>query len=172
MSLSKRARNKNRHSSFVAFQWVLLNSKVYWDLKPSAAKALPYFLGKPKRPFNDPEMYAKKITFSYNEAKRYGFSSSTFYKIIVELVGKGFIDPVEKGGLRSDEKTYNKFKLSRRWEKYDTPEFIPMKWAQFIQTPKHRATPKSETYRSKKGNELTQNNATISQNEVVGPMST
>ena len=58
MSLSKRARNKNRHSSFVAFQWVLLNSKVYWDLKPSAAKALPYFLGKPKRPFNDPEMYA------------------------------------------------------------------------------------------------------------------
>ena len=171
MGYAKKGQAKNRLPPFAAIPWALLNNKAYWDLKPSAAKALPYFLGKPRKPFNNPENYAVEITFSYSEADRYGFAPSTFYKVIVELVEKGFIDPVEKGGLRSDAKTYNKFKLSKRWEKYQTSEFLPMNWKQFASTPRLKATPKRETHSSKKGNKLPQHTENNSQNEAVGGMS-
>ena len=49
--------------------------------------------------------------------------AATFSKINQELVAKGFIDPCDKGGLRSDGKSYNLFKLSEQWKDYGKSDF-------------------------------------------------
>tara|TARA_B100002003_G_scaffold245057_1_gene272218 strand:+ start:2092 stop:2496 length:405 start_codon:yes stop_codon:yes gene_type:complete len=117
---------------FVALTWEILNSEAYKDITPSAAKALPYFLGKVKIPFNNTKKYLTKFDFSYTEAKRYGFATTTHHRTICQLVEKGFIDPVDRGGLRSDGSSYNKFYLSKRWEKYGTDTFEIIYWNRFF----------------------------------------
>ena len=62
------------------------------------------------------------FTFSYPEGLRYGFSHSTFAKVIRDLEKFGFIDWVAQGGLRGRGKGYNRFKLARRWEELQEPE--------------------------------------------------
>ena len=121
---------------FVALTWEMLNSQGYKKLPSSAAKALGYFLGKVKCKYNDPQRYILEFTFSYKEGERYGFAPATFSKIIQDLVRFGFIDPVDKGGLRGDCKSYNFFKLSKRWEEYGMSNFRPLEWRCFI--PKSR----------------------------------
>jgi hypothetical protein len=73
-----------------------------------------------------------EFTFSYKEGERYGFAPATFSKIIQDLVRFGFIDPVDKGGLRGDCKSYNLFKLSKRWEEYGTTNFESLEWRCFV----------------------------------------
>jgi len=108
----------NKLPPFVALPWTMLNSTAYIKLPPSSSKALPYFLGKIKKPFNDPEKYAIEFTFSYPEGLRLGFSHSTFAKIIRDLEKFGFIDWVVQGGMRGKGRGYNRFKLTQRWEQY------------------------------------------------------
>lgn len=103
---------------FVALPWQLLNSSAYKKLPQSGAKALPYFLGKVKRPFIDPERYTIEFAFSYPEGLRHGFSHTTFAKIIRDLEAFGFIDWIVQGGLRGKGRGYNRFRLSRRWETF------------------------------------------------------
>ena len=122
----------NRLPPFVALTWGILNSKAYKDLTPSSAKALPYFLGKVKCPFNDTQRYLTKFDFSYREARRYGFANTTHHRNICQLVKNGFIDPVERGGLRSDGRSYNKFYISKRWEKVGTNDFKIIDWERFF----------------------------------------
>jgi len=86
-------------------------------LSPSAAKALPYFFGKIKMGFNNPERYSTEFTFSYPEGLRLGFAHSTFAKIIRDLEELGFIDWVVQGGMRGKGKGYNRYILSKRWAK-------------------------------------------------------
>lgn len=162
---------KSKLPPFVALTWQMLNASAYIELNHAAGKALPYFLGKAKYSYNDPQRYLTEFTFSYTEGKRYGFALSTFHKIIEELVKKGFIDPVDKGGLRSDGKSYNFFKLSKRWEKYGAKDFVCIEWHSFQPREKQRATPKRETNSSKKGNGIAANDQTISQNGAVGAIS-
>jgi hypothetical protein len=119
---SKRKNKKNRLPPFVPLVWDLLNSPAYKKLTPSSAKALPFFLGKVKTGYNDSERYQVTFNFSYPEAKRLGFSTATFSRIRKELTEIGFIDTVEKGGLRGQGKGYNKYRLSRRWETYGKEE--------------------------------------------------
>lgn len=111
--------------------WVLLNHAAYKTLKPSSAQALPYFLGKPKKSFAEPEYYDTPFSFSYKEGKKLGFAYSTFAGIITDLMNHGIIDPVDKGGLRGDSKSCNKFKLSKRWEKHGTHDFNVVNWQEF-----------------------------------------
>jgi hypothetical protein len=113
---------------FVALPWKLLNSMAYKELTPSSAKALPYFLWKRYKSERGNKLY---FTFSYKEGEKYGFALSTFFNVIRDLMEKGFIDPVEKGGLRGDGKSYNKFTLSERWWQYGEPEFKEISWEQF-----------------------------------------
>lgn len=167
MNRGGRGRLSKRLPPFVALTWEMLNSKAYKDLNYSSAKALPYFLGKYKGAYRDPQRYLLEFPFSYSEAKRYGFSNSTFSKVIQELVRKGFIDPVDRGGLRGDSKSYNLFKLSRRWEKYGTEGFEHTEWKCFFPRLKSKATPESETNNSKKGNETPSGDKVISQFGVV-----
>jgi len=108
--------NENRLPPFVPLTWEMLNSKAYIELPPSAAKALPYFWGKIKTGFNDPEKYTTEFTFSYPEGQRLGFSHTTFAKTIRDLQKFGFIDWVAHGGLRGKGKGYNRFKLTQRWK--------------------------------------------------------
>jgi hypothetical protein len=164
----KRKKTKDKFPPFVALTWDLLNSKAYKNLPPSASKALPYFLGKVKVPFNDPNKYENSFTFSYKEGKRLGFSSSTFHKVICQLVEKGFIDPVQKGGLRSDAKTFNFFKLSRRHERYGENDFKKLDWKTFEPEIRIKATQKKEMNSFTKGNEMPSEEKSISINELVG----
>jgi hypothetical protein len=168
MGRSKRKRN-NISGGFVALTWELLNSAAYRELPYSGAKALPYFLGKVRG--HGPERYDTEITFSYTEGQRYGFARATFSKAIQNLVRMGFIDPIDKGGLCSDGKSYNIFKLSRRWEKYGTDAFQPVDWGCFTPRPrtkkKQRASSKSESYKFKKGTEQGQKAGLNSLSEPV-----
>lgn len=124
-------RNSGKLPPFVALTWKMLNSSAYKKLTFSAAKALPYFLGKVKLPLSDPQRYSSPFSFSYTEAKKYGFANGTFSRVIIELMGKGFIDPQDKGGLRGDCKSLNLFTLSQRWELYGTQDFKEVKWQCF-----------------------------------------
>ena len=118
---------------FVPLIWDMLNSKAYKDLPPSAAKALPYFLGKVQVSYNDPQKYLTDFSFSYTEARKYGFANSTHHRIISELIQKGFIDPVDKGGLRGGGLTSSLFRLSKRWVNYGTNKFIDREeWVDFL----------------------------------------
>lgn len=125
----------NKLPPFVPMTWELLNSTGYQCLPYSASKALPYFFGKIKTPYNDPQKFLIDFTFSYPEGKRYGFSFGTFAKVIRALIAFGFIDPVDKGGLRGYKKGYNVFRLSKRWEKYGTPDFREIDWGTFFPKP-------------------------------------
>ena len=163
----RRKKSSNKLPPFVPLIWDLLNSKAFKDLKHAAAKALPYFLGKYKGAYHDPQRYLHEFPFPYSEGKRLGFSFSTFHRVIEELVRKGFIDPVDKGGLRSHGKSYNLFKLSKRWEKYGTTDFESSEWRCFLPRIRTTATSEKETYSFKKGNKDGSESKDISQTEAV-----
>ena len=168
MGRTMRGKDRNRLPPFVALPWALLNHAAWHELPPSAGKALPYFLGKVKTKFNDSARYATEFSFSYTEGKRYGFALATFGRIIRDLVRSGFLDPVDRGGLRSDGKSYNLFRLSQRWEKYGTADFQHIEWKEFQPKTKRRATSKMGVYNFKNGNKLSQKTALTPENEVVG----
>jgi hypothetical protein len=123
-----RKQNPNKLPPFVPLTWEMLNHKAYKSLTGLAAKALPYFFGKIKTLYKDPQRYLEHFQFSYTEAQTYGFSRSTFSRIICELIGKGFIDPVERGGLRGFGRSFNKFRLSERWKRYGKGDFEKKNW--------------------------------------------
>jgi hypothetical protein len=128
-----RKSKKNKLPPFVPITWDMLNSRAYRDLSPSAGKALPLFLGKVKVPHNSPQRYHTSFHFPYGEAKRFGFAKRTFWRVIMDLMNKGFLDPVGKGGLKSLGKGYNTFKLSPRWTRYGEPNFEVVDWRTFHQ---------------------------------------
>lgn len=127
-----RRKNANKLPPFIPMVWEMLNSRAYKDLPPSAAKALPFFLGKIKVGFRDTQRYQIEFCFSYGEAERFGFAPATFSKIIKALISFGFIDPVDKGGLRGLGRSFNFFKLSERWEKYGNSDFEELSWRCFL----------------------------------------
>ena len=112
--------------------WEMLNHKAYKELPSSAAKALPYFLGKVKLDFNDPYRFTTEFSFSYKEAKSLGFALATFSKVITDLIKYGFLDPKDKGGLRGDCKSNNLFCLSERWKLFDQTDFQFVDWKCFL----------------------------------------
>lgn len=117
-------KNFNKLPPFVALTMDMLNSTAYKDLTFAAGKLLPYFLCKVKKGFNDPERYSTVFTFSFPEAKRYGFATATFFRAYNELAEKGFIEIAEKGGLRGTGKSCNKYLLSKAWNNYMTKKEI------------------------------------------------
>jgi hypothetical protein len=101
----------------------IINGPAYRALGYSAAKALPFFLGKVKINSRNPDRYKTPFEFSYREAGRYGFSRATFRGVIEELSAKGFVDWTKKGGLRCDAMCGNEFCLSERWRQYGKAGF-------------------------------------------------
>ena len=124
MSRAKRSTDKPKAPPFAMMPWELLNSSAFIALSPSAGKALPYFLGKQGKAFKrEKEDFQGVFEFSYAEAKRLGFATRTFSRIITELVEMGFLTMAGYGGLRGFCKSLNKFELSDRWRKYGQPDF-------------------------------------------------
>jgi len=62
----------------------------------------------------------KHIILTQNEIKKV-MSINTFYKSRDQLIEKGFIDVIKRGGLEKQPAIYG---LSDRWKKYGTKEFI------------------------------------------------
>lgn len=164
-----RSRQKQRLPPFVAMTWKLLNSAAYIALPASAAKALPYFLGKVKLGMNDPQRHKTEFQFSYGEAARLGFARATHSRSITELMEKGFIEPIDKGGLRGCGRSCSVFTLSIRWEFYGTSAFVQIEpWSKFA--PVYRKTKpssKMDTYKFKNGTEKAQTALNGSKNELV-----
>ena len=167
MSRAKRGKDRNRLPPFVALPWTLLNHAAWRELPPSAGKALPFFLGKIKTGYYDPARYTTEFSFSYSEGKRYGFALATFGRIIEELIRAGFLDPVDRGGLRSDGKSYNLFRLSQRWGKYGTADFQHIEWREFKPRVKRIATSKMGVYSFKNGKKNNKKDASTPNNEAV-----
>lgn len=129
----RKIKKSHRLPPFVPLTWDMLNSEAYKDLKPSTTKALPHFLGKYRGPFNDPEKFKHEFPLTYAEAeKMIGIAASTFHSVICDLIAKGFIEPVKRGGLRGCGKSCSSFKLSNRWIEYGRPAFEEMDWKKFL----------------------------------------
>lgn len=124
MGRDKAEKGKGKLSPFVALDWTILNSKAYKDLSGNPAKALPYFLGRPKVPSYDLHYLKSVFAFSYPEAKKLNFARGTWYRVLCDLVHNGFLDPVTKGGLKGYGKASSQFRLSDRWKKYGHPDFV------------------------------------------------
>jgi hypothetical protein len=85
-------------------------SKVYGYLKRAARTAACKGGGTRERDII--------FDYTYAEAKRRGFSESTFIRAIKDLWAKGFIDVIERGGLRGKGRTNSHYKLAAYWKTY------------------------------------------------------
>jgi hypothetical protein len=112
----KNSKKTYRLPPFVAITWEMLNSKPFKELNFASAKALIYFLGKPKLRMDDANYYDSVFQFSYGEAEKLGFARETFSRCIKDLVAGGFLVKVSSGGLRGDSKSYSKYSLSPKWK--------------------------------------------------------
>ena len=166
-----RVKDKYGMKGFAALPLTLLNSSAYKELHFSSAKALPYFFVKTRSWLSNPEFYQIEFPFSYREASRYGFAPATFFKTIKDLVSIGFVDPVRRGGKRGDGYSSSVFKMSRRWEKYGTCDFININWSTILPEKSLKPMPKKKTHNARKGKELDTEALTISQNDVVATQS-
>lgn len=64
--------------------------------------------------------------FPYAEAALLKIGTTQFYKNIILLIEKGFIDLDYQGGWyqkNEKEKDYSVYKISERWKRYNTPDF-------------------------------------------------
>jgi hypothetical protein len=62
-----------------------------------------------------------QIIFTYAEANEIGVGRRTYYNVIRELVGKGFIDIAEQGNWYQQKPS--RYSISWRWEAYGTQRF-------------------------------------------------
>lgn len=168
--------------------WEMLNSEAYKDLAPSAAKALPFFMGKVKCGnktgliYGSSAYYETQFRYSYAESKRQGFSNGTFSNVIQEITRKGFVDPVFRGGRKSDGLGYSWFKLSDRWRDFGKENFKIVEWKTLIPKPRTKrkghaypfhspedlkSTSNSEINNTDFRNRQTLRRVTISENDVV-----
>jgi len=116
---------------FVPMTFNMLNSQAYKDLTFAARAMLPFFIGKPKKNIRDASYLQAEFTFSYKEAVSCGCSTRTFLRVIEDLMRKGFIDPVDKGGLRGCKLSNNIFRNSDRWKQYGKTGFVQVEWKMF-----------------------------------------
>lgn len=132
MGKKKTDKQKLALPPFVPMTWALLNSMAYKQLTFAARAMLPYFIGKPNVNIRS-DLYLKtEFSISYREAINYGCSTRTFTRVIEDLMRKGFLDPVDKGGLRGMGLSCNVFRMSDRWKGYGKPGFVEIEWRQFI----------------------------------------
>ena len=83
----------------------------------------------------------QELVFTYGMAKEHGIPPQRFSNILKSLYGFGFIDVIHFGS--SKQKNMSLFKLSDRWRKYGTDDFIMKEW------PKGRKT--SHSIKGRKG---------------------
>lgn len=120
--MGRNSKPKNKiQGGFIAVTYDLLKSAAYRQLGGADLKVLLYAMQKVKGYGH--ERYETQFAFTYAEAKRYGIPNSTFFRSMSRLHELGFIDVYDRGGLRCDQRTPTLYKLSKRWEHYNTPQF-------------------------------------------------
>ena len=113
--MSKKKKNRNRFDGqFAGIEFNLMESEAFKNL--SIYTKWLYIEFKHKF-YGDNR---KHIILTQNEIKKV-MSINTFYKSRDQLIEKGFIDVVKRGGLEKQPAIYG---LSDRWKKYGTKEFI------------------------------------------------
>jgi DNA-binding PadR family transcriptional regulator len=117
-------RSKGKGPPFVSLEYRVINSDAFIEMRHSSRDLLPYFLAKARYRHNDYDIYEKVFEFTYKEAKRYRFSSSTYYAAVEQLRKQGFIDKVKQGGSHGEYKASNLYRLSQRWQKFGTDHFV------------------------------------------------
>jgi len=122
--MGNKRRGKEKAPPFVTLEYRVINVNAFTQMRHSSRGLLPYFLAKARYRHNDEDIYEKTIEFTYREAERYGYSSSTYYAAVEQLRKHGFIDKVRQGGSHGEYKASNLYRLSQRWQKYGSDEFV------------------------------------------------
>ena len=115
---------KRKPPAYIQLPYKVVNSEAYKELKHAARGILPQMYGKARYRHDDPNIYERVFEFSYREAKRFKYSSSTYYEAMSDMRKRGFIDKVRQGGSHGEHKATNLYRLSRRWELFGTDEFL------------------------------------------------
>lgn len=115
--MSKKKKKREYDGHFAGIDEKVMEAEAWKGLKAST-KWL-YFEYK-YRFYGDNE---HNIIFTYKEAKEI-MSENTFIKDRNQLIERGFIDVIRRGGLEKQPIIYG---LSNRWKKYGTEEFIEVK---------------------------------------------
>jgi len=101
---------------FVPIYLAELDSPAYQALSGNSAKLYTYLKRACSRAAcNKPANEVTIFGFTYSEAERYGFARHTFIRMIRELIDAGFLELVEKGGLRGAGGVCSKYRLSKVW---------------------------------------------------------
>ena len=118
--MSRHAKVKVKLCPFVPVFLAEMDSPAFHQLSGNSAKLYVYLKRSCSRAAgNKPANEVTVFGFSYTEAERYGFARRTFIRMIKELIEAGFIELVEKGGLRGCNGVCSKYRLSRVWASRD-----------------------------------------------------
>ncbi len=109
----KRKKSKTNNGPFVKLDNEIIDSKPFQELTIHAKWLYVEF----KKRYNGKNKY--NISLTQKESKAI-MAINTFNKSRNQLIEKGFIDLIRRGGLW---KQCSIFALSERWRKYGTPEF-------------------------------------------------
>ena len=108
---------------FVALTYEMIDCKAFKELNGAAMHALILCIRKVKT-YNPHDRFSFQFTLTFAEAKKSGLHASAFDRGIKQLHALGFIEIVHRGGMRFQGKACTKYRLSQRYQKYGTAEFI------------------------------------------------
>jgi len=119
----------------------LLDSPTFRSLNSKAKILFMYFRRDKKNG------HQTNVVLTFSQAKKYGICSSpsTFDKIKRELVEKGFLDPLEPGGLNQPAV----LNLSDRWKWYETSRFEKVDYQPGVGSKSFQTIWKDESRRKK-----------------------
>ncbi len=107
---------------FIVVTFEMMNSNAYKKLTGSALKVFHLCQRKVKER-RRVERFKVIFSLTYTEAKKEGLWHSAFNRGMNQLQEVGFIDCIEKGGMRFQGKACSYYRLSKRWKDYGTPNF-------------------------------------------------
>lgn len=135
------ADNKYKMKREVRITPEMFYSEPFKALSASALRTLMRCLQK--RAWTKQRVHGKKKTvyidgefiFPYGEAESLGIRTTQFWKNIGLLIRLGFIDLAYQGGRYQrdqHERDCSRYRLSDRWKKYGTDDFVPSEKAKVL----------------------------------------
>ncbi len=119
----KKKKSNKIVGGFVPITYEIIDSLSFKELTGAAMHALILCMRKVKT--NNPhDRFSYEFTLTYREAKKSGLHASAFDRGIKRLHELGFVDIVHRGGMRYQGKACTKYRLSQRYQRYGTPEFL------------------------------------------------
>jgi hypothetical protein len=124
MAKKKRPNNLPIGGPFTPILNEIHDSLAYLKLSGSAAKLHPYLIRAARTvafKIGAGSESLSQFDYTYSEAKRRGFSESTFKRAMKELWSLGFINVVAIGGLTASKergRVSSKYQLSECWKTY------------------------------------------------------